>query len=104
MQQILDRNFDSGIYHYAGDSQCSWYQFAEEILSVAKSLGYLEKIPNMNEISTKEFSAKTNRPNYSVLDSSKFCKAFDVNPSNWKESLPYVIKYAELAYKNNYRV
>ena len=97
LQKIIDRNFDKGIYHYAGDSQCSWYQFAEEILSIAKSLGYLEKIPDMNEISAEEYSAKANRPNYSVLDSSKFCKVFNVSPSNWKESLPYVIKNAELA-------
>jgi len=45
----------------------------------------------------KDYQAKAKRPNYSVLDSSKFCKAFGVSPSNWKESLPDVIKSAVLA-------
>lgn len=97
IQKILEHNFDSGIYHYAGDEECSWFEFTKEIFSVAKNLGYIETIPNLNEIFAKDHHAKAKRPNYSVLDSSKFCKAFDVNPSNWKKSLPNVIKSVLLA-------
>ena len=96
-KKISENNFDSGIYHYAGDQECSWFEFTNEIFFAANNLGYIEKIPNLNKILAKDFQAKAKRPNYSVLDSSKFCKVFGVNPSNWKESLPDVIKSAVLA-------
>lgn len=97
IKKISENNFDSGIYHYAGDQECSWFEFTNEIFFAANNLGYIENIPNLNKILAKDFQAKAKRPNYSVLDSSKFCKVFGVNPSNWKESLPDVIKSAVLA-------
>ena len=63
-------NIESGIYHFCGDTPCSWYQFAEEIFSQAKQLGY--QIPKqIRSITTEDYPTPAKRPLYSVLNCTK---------------------------------
>ncbi len=63
-------NIESGIYHCSGDTPCSWYQFAEEIFSQAKQLGY--QIPKqIRSITTEDYPTPAKRPLYSVLNCTK---------------------------------
>jgi len=48
-------------------------------------------LPIVKRVVSDKYPAITKRPNYSALDSSKFCKMFDVEPSNWRAVLPFVV-------------
>lgn len=86
----IDRNIKE-IFHFSGDKTCSWYDFAQEIYSIAKNL----KIDVKNKpqpISTVEYnrlikSEDSFRPAYSVLDNGKFQKNFLYNQENFDESI-----------------
>ncbi|MBS9766782.1 MAG: dTDP-4-dehydrorhamnose reductase [Flavobacteriaceae bacterium] len=70
-----------GIYHFSNKGEISWYEFAKEIVRLSKNK--CEVTP----CSSEEYPTKAFRPQYTVLDTSKFEKDFDYSLSDWKESL-----------------
>jgi dTDP-4-dehydrorhamnose reductase len=71
-----------GIYHYANQGVCSWYEFASEILNIA-GIKSCKLIP----VSTEQYPAVAKRPKYSVLDTSKVRESFGIGIPNWRDSL-----------------
>jgi dTDP-4-dehydrorhamnose reductase len=71
-----------GIYHYANQGTCSWYDFAQEILNIY-GINTCKLIP----VSTEQFPAVAKRPKYSVLDTTKVRESFGIGIPNWRDSL-----------------
>lgn len=69
------------IYHYSNEGVCSWYDFAKEIMRMAK----LEC--QINPIETKEYPTPAKRPHYSLLNKSKIKKDFDIVLPYYKDGL-----------------
>jgi len=74
------------IYHYSDAGECSWYEFAKEI--VASSGVECEVLP----IPSVEYPQRAIRPKYSVMDKSKIVRDYGVEIIDWRESLRQVIK------------
>ena len=60
------RQAPRGILHVAGAGQCSWFEFAREIVAAGGATG-CEVVP----VSTEEFPRPAPRPAYSVLRSER---------------------------------
>ena len=71
-----------GIYHYANQGTCTWYDFAQEILNVTGIKG-CQLIP----VSTDQYPAVAKRPKFSVLDTTKVRESFGIGIPNWRDSL-----------------
>ena len=70
-----------GIYHFTQKNSCSWYDFANEIF-------YLNQIDiQVNPIPTSAYPTPAKRPAFSLLDTSKIEKTFDINILTWQEAL-----------------
>jgi dTDP-4-dehydrorhamnose reductase len=69
------------IYHYSNEGVTSWYDFAHEIMSVAKLSC------KVSPIETYEYPTKAKRPHFSVLNKKKIRTDFNLEIPNWKESL-----------------
>ena len=69
------------IYHYSNEGVLSWYDFAKEIMKMAK----IEC--QINPIETSEYPTPATRPHYSLLNKSKIKKEFDIMVPYWKDSL-----------------
>ena len=69
------------IYHYSNEGVLSWYDFAKEIMRMAK----LEC--EINLIETKEYPTPAVRPHYSLLNKAKIKKEFGIEIPYWKDSL-----------------
>ncbi|MBQ0033834.1 MAG: dTDP-4-dehydrorhamnose reductase [Bacteroidales bacterium] len=90
-----------GIYHFTDEGVCSWYDFTREIHSLYNSqevlLAYQRgeltaaQEPAINcqvrPILSSEYTYRTPRPHYSVLDKAKFKKTFGVEIPYWRDSL-----------------
>ncbi|MGR6501647.1 SDR family oxidoreductase [Shewanella sp. Koi 1] len=69
----------SGLFHYAGQGQCSWYEFALEIQRQALALKLLDKAVPISGIDSLSYAAKALdkgnklalRPCYSALNSGR---------------------------------
>ena len=61
----LSRSDAYGLYHATSENSCSWYEFAQEIFSLAGVRVRLEAA------SPGEFPAKAPRPQYSVLENRR---------------------------------
>lgn len=82
VQKFQNENYwKPGIYHYSNNGVCSWYEFATEIMNLAKLSC------KVNPISTEEYPLPAPRPKYSVLSMEKTIKVFGINIPEWKESL-----------------
>jgi dTDP-4-dehydrorhamnose reductase len=87
LETLLSAPGKFGIYHMTAEGQCSWYEFAKEIFSIAK-------IPiDVQKALPGEFKVKVNRPLYSVLE-NKFLKEQGLNiMPPWQEGLKnYLLK------------
>lgn len=69
------------IYNYSNEGVLSWYDFAKEIMKMAK----IEC--QINPIETKEYPTPASRPHYSLLNKSKIKNDFDIIVPYFKDSL-----------------
>jgi dTDP-4-dehydrorhamnose reductase len=90
MLAYLDDEKTFGVYHFCGDGQCSWYQFAYETFQEAKQFD-LGTPNHLHSISSTEYPTPAKRPNYSVLDCNKSLKVFGILPSDWKAGISNVL-------------
>jgi len=72
---------DVEIYHYSNEGVLSWYDFAKEIMKMAK----IEC--KIKPILTKDYPTPASRPHYSLLDKSKIKNDFNLSIPYWKDSL-----------------
>lgn len=75
-----------GIYHYSNEGVATWYDFAWEIMHLAKIDCHV------SPIETREYPTPAKRPPYSVLNKSKIKKQFGLEIPHWKESLYNCLK------------
>ncbi|MBN3163325.1 dTDP-4-dehydrorhamnose reductase [Pectobacterium brasiliense] len=87
---LLEKNAEGGIYHYCGDKEVSWYEFAEGIFKVASEKKAISSVPTLSAISTGEFLTPAKRPKYSSLDCLKI-KKLGIIPSNWLKNISTII-------------
>ena len=84
LPKIENRNVE--IYHYSNEGVLSWYDFAKEIMRMAKLKC------DINPIETKEYPTPAKRPHYSLLNKTKIKKEFHIEIPFWKDSLDECLK------------
>ena len=83
---LLD-NAESGLYHFANEGVCSWYDFACEIVEMAEACGENLKLKKLKPILTKEYPTPAVRPKYSVMDKAKYKAATNRDIPHWRDGL-----------------
>ena len=79
-----------GIYHFSGSDVCSWYDFANVIFKKAKVIG-ITTPQKLIPIKSSEYVTAAKRPNFSVLNSSKFLDTFGYSSSGLENSIDRVL-------------
>jgi dTDP-4-dehydrorhamnose reductase len=74
------------IYNYSNEGVLSWYDFAKEIMRMAK----LDC--KINPIETFQYPTPAKRPHYSLLNKSKIKSTFNIEVPYWKDSLDECLK------------
>ena len=82
MKSLLDNGLAKfGTYHFSGNCECSWYDFAKEIFEQTGT-----KI-ELKAITSPEYPQKAKRPRYSYLSKEKIANELGVTVRCWKEML-----------------
>lgn len=87
---LLSKNAPGGVYHFCGDSEVSWHEFAKTIFAIALQQGRLQKAPVVNSITTEQYPTPAKRPKYSTLDCAKIERQ-GVLLSHWRERIETVL-------------
>lgn len=82
----LSRHDITGILHASCQGAISWFEFASEIMAIAKKNDVHFKA-SLKPISAAEFYRPAKRPSYSVLDCGRLTEALGRAPIDWKEGL-----------------
>ena len=77
------------IYHYANSGVASWFDLAKTALKLVGYQGVVNPIP------TSAYPTLATRPNYSVLDTNKIQKDFNLTIPYWQDSLEHCIRRLE---------
>ncbi|HWS71300.1 MAG TPA: dTDP-4-dehydrorhamnose reductase [Thermoanaerobaculia bacterium] len=70
-----------GIFHYADEDECSWFDFASAIV---QELGADTRV---EPVTSDEFPRPARRPAYSVLSTERYERLTGVTPESWREGL-----------------
>ena len=82
IKQLSSKN--TGIYHLVPDGQCSWYEFAKQIIT--KTTPAFD-INNILPVNTDQYPTNAKRPKSSVLDNSLIKTVFMLKFDDWKTEL-----------------
>ncbi len=86
-----DSKPEFGLYHYAGDGQCSWFEFAQEIVKLSGGRAKVLPQTSFEYAASRGDAITAERPAYSVLDCSKIRK-LGIKTPPWQESLKKCIE------------
>lgn len=87
---LLQGQAEGGVYHFCGDREVTWSEFAQAIFAAAIAQGQLEKLPRVNGITTEQYPTPARRPTYSSLNCEKI-KAWRITPSDWQHALKNIM-------------
>lgn len=87
---LLEKNAEGGIYHYCGDEEVSWYEFAESIFAIAADKSRLIGIPSLKPIPTTDYPTPAYRPAFSTLACDRV-KKLGISLSRWENALQKTI-------------
>jgi dTDP-4-dehydrorhamnose reductase len=71
-----------GTFHFADLGSATWFEFAQEIFSVAEEYGYIA--PQLVPIDTSAYPTPAKRPRYSILDARRFERFFGTSRRDWR--------------------
>jgi len=89
--ELIESKASYGIYHITNETKSlkgiSWYDFAIKIFEIKAKLDKLFKTPQVQAVTSEEFSSPVKRPAYSMLINSKLSSS-----RNWEEALEEYIR------------
>ncbi|MBL0014701.1 MAG: dTDP-4-dehydrorhamnose reductase [Flavobacterium sp.] len=81
MKILQSESTNYGIYHYSNEGNTSWFGFAKKIFEYNNLSVILKGIP------TSDYPTPAKRPKYSVLDTAKIKKEFNLTIRSWEKAL-----------------
>lgn len=81
---VAERRYigNEGLYHYANEGACSWYDLAKRIAALAGHTAC-----DIRPCRSDEFPSRVRRPAWSVLDKTKFKETFGLAIPDWEDAL-----------------
>lgn len=78
---IVERDLPSGVYHATNAGECSWFEFASELLRIAGVQASIQAIP------ASEWKSPTRRPKNSVLENHALAALGADSMPDWRDAL-----------------
>ncbi len=79
---LMSHQWVEGIFHYANEGVCSWYDFAKAIHRIAGIKGC-----DIKAIPTEEYPTAASRPFYSLFDKTRIKATYGAEVPYWEDSL-----------------
>jgi dTDP-4-dehydrorhamnose reductase len=80
------------LLHWSDAGAASWYDVAVAVGELGLELGLLERMAQVNPITTADYPTPAQRPSYSLLDCTASRKALDLPPTHWRQTLRQLLE------------
>ena len=80
------------VLHWSDTGATSWYDVAVAVGELGLELGLLERVAQVNPITTADFPTPAQRPSYSLLDCSATRQALDLPALHWRQALRQLLE------------
>ena len=84
-----------GLYHLSAEGECSWFEFAKQIIELASDHGEDLALHSLVPINSKRLTLLARRPAYSKLGSSKLANHLGISLPSWQQALADIIKLGD---------
>ncbi len=81
-----------GIYHFSGEGNCTWFDFAGEIYRLGRENELITSDCTLDPCTSEEFPTMAKRPAYSLLSKDKVKKNFLYSVPRWQDSVKIFIE------------
>jgi dTDP-4-dehydrorhamnose reductase len=75
------------ILHWSDAGAASWYDVAVAVGELGLELGLLERMAQVNPITTADYPTPAQRPSYSLLDCSETRRVLELPAVHWRQAL-----------------
>jgi len=89
--KVLSDKTEYGLYHFAGDGECSWFEFAEEIVKLSGGTAKVIPQTSFEYAASRGETLTAERPSHSPLNCEKIMK-LGIKTTPWQESLAKCIE------------
>ena len=84
---VRDKPSGYGIYHFSGEGETSWHEFASFIYETARGMELVDKAVSIEAVPTSFFTFPASRPAYSYMDKTKLYDNFSYRLPDWRETV-----------------
>ncbi len=88
---LMQRDLESGIYHFSNEGLASWYDFAVAIVDGLKRRDVVLSVETIKPVLSSAFKRLATRPPYSVMDKTKYKDSLGLTIRNWNEALSFYL-------------
>jgi len=88
---LMQRDLESGIYHFSNEGLASWYDFAVAVVDGLKNRGVDLSVEIIKPVLSSAFKSLATRPSYSVMDKTKYKESLGLTVRNWNEALSFYL-------------
>jgi dTDP-4-dehydrorhamnose reductase len=85
-EKFNEPNRVTEIYHYSNEGECSWYDFATEVINISGDKCTL------NPINSEDYPTAARRPRNTIMSKEKISNEFGLKIIFWKDSLKCCMK------------
>lgn len=89
---IQGQRLEGGVYHFAGQPDVSWYEFAVHIFKVAVEQGVLKLAPQVTAITTDAFPTLAKRPVNSSLSMARLHACLGNLQQDWQDGVEAAVR------------
>lgn len=86
-RQLQGPALPGGVYHFGGAPAVTWHDFAVAIFAAAREQGVLDKVPQVEPITTAQYAAAAPRPADARLDCTKLERTLGALENDWRHGL-----------------
>lgn len=95
---LLQAPAAGGVYHVVNTGFCTWQEYGERTLALAREIGIPIKTTKVRGHSMQGFAPfLAQRPPFTALDTSRFTQATGVQPRSWEAALEDYLRQKYLA-------
>jgi dTDP-4-dehydrorhamnose reductase len=78
----------SGVLHLCNSGAASWQSYGQAVLDLASEIGFKLRTPVVHPVLRRDFPEfKAERPEFTLLDTTRFQQLTGVTPRHWKKAL-----------------